>query len=355
MNIDFEKIKYYPSLRSRKAEVVGYENLAEDVKSNILPMFTLGVWQKGQPVSLSVEKIQGALGSRPCIVDVAREQYANEETFNLTSSAEKFQNWRRFIRRNENFIPVVQMDRDTRVSEVVRQARYFEDNVGKLVFKVSDDSDVVKIIPALASLDSAENALIVIDAGLIRKNLMSMKLVLCINAINDIRSEVGDAIISIQSTSFPQFITSEAEAVGDVGCDRRGRIPILERELFEAIGRDVCLYGDYGSISRIISTGGRYTPRIDYARERDWVYERRPDTDSAGYVEAARALLRMYPEIKDSDTWGASCIMRVAGGDSDGMRIASNWISVRVNVHITTQSYISYSDDEYDEEDYEDL
>jgi hypothetical protein len=138
------------------------------------------------------------------------------------------------------------------------------------------------------------------------------------------------------ASSFPSSVTSylDKDSAGT-----RGSIPVLERELFEEVGSDACIYGDHSSIHPKVSTatGGKYTPRIDYPMAESWEFERRPDSDAQGYVSAARALIKSYPEIKTNPCWGAQKIVAAASGLIDRMKTPSSWIAARVNMHITRQ------------------
>lgn len=188
------------------------------------------------------------------------------------------------------------------------------------------------------SLNSPENSIIFIDLGYIRGHVSTMTSA-AISAINQIRTEIPEAIISVLSTSFP---SSVANFAGENG--QSGYIDIMEREFHQTIGgRGVSIYGDHGSIHSVVydDVGGRYVPRIDIALDDAWFFERRPGLDSKGYIEAARAILKRYPNYLEEESLGAQMIKNAASGDIAGMGSPAKWISVRVNLHITKQIELS--------------
>ncbi|WP_085647972.1 MULTISPECIES: beta family protein [unclassified Pseudomonas] len=357
MSIVFGSYNYYPALRSRPAEVTGYENLSDDKKSDIIPTFTLGAWPRQSNVVVPLEKIVSAAGGRPIILDLTTESsFVTSDLQELKDPSRNFLKWQDFISAIEApVIPVVQITEDAKLSQIVRQARFFESfGLNKVVFKVrAFGQDTAKIISALSSLDSIDNALVIIDAGYVRDTLPA-SLAGCISTINEIRDEVDDAEISVISTSFPSSVVSflDANSAG-----RRGLIAMYESKLHAAIGSDAAIYGDHGSIhSRVyLAGGGRYTPRIDYPLTDAWVFERRPDNNSTGYINAAQSLIMSYEEINRDETWGAEMIRRAAAGEIENMKTPASWIAARVNMHISKQIDIRCNGVVGDEEDYEEI
>lgn len=354
MDIKFSNYRYYPSLRSRPAEVMGYENLANRQKDLIVPTFTLGAWPRQSDISYPLDKVVFAAGGRPFVLDLTSEtSYATSAIWSLKSSEGNFSAWRDFVNAIDNpVIPVVQVTQEAKISEIVRQARAFENTgINKLAFKIRNyGEDSSKIIPALSALDDVNNALVIIDAGYIRDTL-SASLAASISTINDIRDEVEDAEIVLTSTSFPASVVPFLDPSSS---GKRGLISMQESHLHAAIGDDVAIYGDHGSIhSRVyITSGGRYTPRIDYPLNDAWAFERRPDSKGEAYVDAARKLIASYREIEDDESWGAGRIRQAAEGEIEGMKTPAFWIAARVNMHISRQIALRCSGSLRDEEDF---
>lgn len=342
MPVDFEDFSYYPNLRTRPAELFGYSKLSEEIKKNLLPVFTLGAWPKQDGLQESISQVNNAVEHGSYILDLTKESsHQNKEILRLLNADENFKEWRTFIEDKPNAIPVIQISEGAKTSQVIRQARLFERR-GKVAFKISDFvNDTEKVTNALSALDSSSNALVIIDAGYIRET-MAASIVACITAINEIRSDVDDAIISVVSTSFPSTVTPFLDPNSK---GQRGVINNLERVLHQEIGLDAAIYGDHGSIhAKVYSVGGgKYIPRIDYPLDDAWVFERRVDANSMGYVENAKALIQNYPEILKDTTWGARAIINAQQGLIDGMKTPSSWIAARVNMHISRQFELSKS------------
>lgn len=351
MKINFDSYSYYPALRTRAAEILGLNKLAHEEKEKILPLVTLGKWPRAEEIQASLDKTLEAMNDLPFILDVTQEnKHHCASSVDLLSSENSFQNWITFCSRNESIIPVVQMPESAKLRDIVQQARILENEKGAIAFRIKNlNLDINKTIASLVSLDSPESAIVFIDLGYIRGHASAMTSA-AISAINQIRMEIPEAIISVLSTSFP---SSVANFSGDNG--QSGYIDIMEREFHQTIGgRGVSIYGDHGSIHSVVydTIGGRYVPRIDIALDDAWFFERRPGLDSKGYTDAARAILKKYPNYLEDESWGALMIKNAASGDITGMGSPAKWISVRVNLHITRQIELSEAlKTDYDPED----
>ncbi|MGA3827269.1 beta family protein [Pseudomonas chlororaphis] len=357
MSIFFDDFKYYPSLRSRPAELIGYENLSDQHKDAIITTFTLGAWPRQPNIEVPLSRIVNATSGRPFILDLTVEpSFITDDIKHLKDPDGNFKNWRNFISQIDvPVIPVIQITQDSKTSQIIRQARDFEKSgCNKLAFKVRDfGEDTAKIISALSALDATENAITIIDAGYIRDTLPA-SLAGCISTINEIRDELEDAEIAVTATSFPSSVVSFLDPNSG---GKRGLIAMYESKIHDAIGSGAAIYGDHGSIhSRVYVTGGgRYTPRIDYPLNDAWIFERRPENNSSGYIDAAKVLMASYSEIEDDDTWGAEMIRQAAKGNIEGMKTPASWIAARVNMHISKQIDFRCNGKLDDEEDYEDL
>lgn len=351
--IDFEDFPYYPALRTRPAEMLGYQKLSATIKDKLLPLFTVGQWPRQDNLSVSMQNAMSAADGRPFMLDLTNEKaYETGDLKSLKDPTGNFKNWQDFATRAEHntIIPVVQMPAGSKIPQIIKQARAFESHgLGKVAFRITDFAiDPEKVVAALSALDDPENGLVIIDVGYIRET-MAASIAACVLAINEIRNDVEEAIISVISTSFPSAIPPflDANSAG-----KRGIIPMMERALHQAIGTDAVIYGDHGSIHSKVypATGGKYTPRVDFPLYDAWVFERRPGENSDGFISAAAALITSYPEIGEDDSWGANAIKEAATGKIDGMKTHAAWIAARVNMHITKQFEIS-SQSQPDSED----
>ncbi|WP_153115892.1 beta family protein [Rhodocyclus tenuis] len=355
MDVSFEDYKYYPALRTRPAEMYGYRQLSDESKRNMLPIITLGAWRNQEGISESISQLQKAVGERPFILDLTAESsHQNAALRKVLDSEENFKAWQSYVTDIPNAVPVIQITPSAKNQQIIRQTRQLENSgLGKVAFRITDFlSETDKVTTALSAMDSPENALVIIDVGYIRET-MAASIAACVTAINQVREDVEDAIIAVISTSFPASVTSHLDANSG---GKRGIIGILERVLHQEIGgSEVAIYGDHSSIHAKVyaNAGGRYTPRIDYPLYDAWAFERRPETNSTGYIDAATTLIESYPEILEDGSWGAEMIRKAAEGLIDGMKTPSSWIAARVNMHISRQLALSLESPDGDEEDFD--
>ncbi len=230
---NFDDHPYYPAIRTRPAELTGYRKLSDEQKDRLLPLVTLGSWPRQDGVDASMAETEQALDGRPYMLDLTREAtYQLSEIRGLLDDSDDFNAWRKFIKKFENAIPVIQM-REAKIPRITRQARAFVEAGRKVAFRIVDfRSDTPKVAAALAALPSTDSALVIIDAGYIRDSFEAVSIA-CADVINEIREDIDDAIITLISSSFPASVVSLADP--DSG-GQRGLISMLERPLHEGLG-----------------------------------------------------------------------------------------------------------------------
>ncbi|WP_241047396.1 beta family protein [Achromobacter xylosoxidans] len=352
MSVNFEDYLYYPALRTRGAELRGLAMLDEARKAQIIPLITLGKWPKSDDFARSLGKAQEAMSNNAFFLDLPDDpRHHSATSLSLADPSSNFAAWREFTGPHENIIPVVQTSQGNR-RQIVQQAMALEQAHGSLGFRIRDfQRDTPLVIAALSALDNVHNALVFVDAQYIRSAVPAY-IAAVTAAINAVRTEVPETLISVLSTSFPSARTQFFDPSRE-----RGTIPILDRELHESVGgNNVAIYGDYGSIHAVIYDDQpimKWSPTIDYALEYDWVFERRPgvQNNSLGYQHAAQALLDRFPHIENSEVWGDEKIREAAQGNPHGSAPQS-WISVRVNLHLAKQIDFSYQSAE-EEDDFD--
>lgn len=347
----FDEYHYYPTLRTRNAEIKGLEKLDASLKQKMLPLITLGKWPKSEDFAKSANKAAEAMEGSPFFIDLPSDpRHHSVTSTELTNPADNFSRWRDFVAQYEQAIPIAQMTGGTR-REISQQARKLEASVGKVGFRLRDfNKETPLVIAALSALDNVENALVFLDAQYIR-SAFSAYVAACTGTINALRAEVPETLITILSTSFPasrtQFLDSSK---------MRGAISNLDRELHESIGgTPIAMYGDYGSIHAVIYDDQpimRWSPTIDYPLDYEWLFERRSGQDNGvGYVDAAKSLVETFPDIEKSSLWGDQMIADAAKGNPFGSAPQS-WIAVRVNLHLARQLELSETSDEEDDLDF---
>lgn len=353
--MDFEDYKYYPALRTRPAELLGYSKLTGANKDDLLPLITLSPWSSKSDLDESISQLDSTFDARSYILDISREPLHQVSSIHhLLSDDAHFSAWRDLITRLPNAIPIIQLT-GGRLPRIIRQIQSFIDTGRRVAFRVSVPVQELPIVTvALATLRDLTQTIVFIDQGYIRDSF-SAHAIAAAESINTLREDFPDLVIALLATSFP---SSPLKHQDEDSSGRSGTIAMLERELHRSLGGDdVCIYGDYSSIHSKVypGGGGRYNCRIDLPLDFEWKYERRTDCDSSGYIDCAQTLLKRFPSIRTQNCWGAQKIVAAAQGDIENMKSARPWIAARVNMHITRQLTLAnegaghVDDDDYDE------
>ncbi|RZI80734.1 MAG: hypothetical protein EOP38_21585 [Rubrivivax sp.] len=353
--LSFDGYRYFPTIRTRQAELKGLANLDEERKARILPLLTLGKWPQATDFIRSADKAKEAMGQLPYFLDLTADgRHLADHLSALRDPSESFAKWRAFVSSYPSAIPIVQLPSDARTRDVIRQAVEIERSVGKVGFRIRDFAkDTTLVIGALSAMDDARNAIVFIDCEYIRAALAAY-VAAAITTINHVRQEFPEAFIAVLSTSFPSSTKPFADST-----QLRGSIDIQERDLHERIGgHSVAAYGDHGSVHSVVYDDApimRWAARIDYPREFDWYFERRPKDQSAdGYISAAREIVRVDPDIGTRGIWGEQMIVDAANG-APHAKAPAPWIAVRVNIHLARQlelsENLSQRDADTDEDD----
>lgn len=353
-NVSFENYLYFPAIRTRVAELKGFEQLDQDRKRRLLPIFTLGRWPKAPDFHRSAEKVAELMGNLPYLLDLTTDaRHLTDHHRELRNPANSFAAWRSLVTTHPQAIPVVQIATDTRARDVTKQAQEIERSVGRLAFRIRDFSNETPfVINALSALDDPRNAVVFIDCQYIR-NALAAYIAASVATINQLRAEFPELLICLLSTSFPQSTASFADAT-----QQRGAIEILERELHSRVGGDaVAIYGDHASVHSVVYDDApimRWAARIDYPRELNWYFERRPGQQGGdAYISAAQGIVTIDPNLGTRNIWGEEMIKHAAAGEPHA-KAPSSWIAVRVNIHIARQldfsTRLAAGDDELDDE-----
>jgi len=341
MEINFKKFNYFPIIRTRQAEMSGYNHLSDDDKDELLPVITLGKWRNSDGYEKAIAKISECAGDRSCILDLTKDlQHQNESVKILMSPDGNFENWVKFVDENEFVIPTVQFTTGATSREIVQQAVALEAHGKQPVFRIKDfKNDLQNTLRSLYALRDPSKSLIVIDAAYIRDlstNLIKPGVLESIlNTINTIVAEVPEVPRVLAGTSFPRSVTSFLNKDSETA----GKIDILENLLFDEIGSDIVMYGDHASVHSVVydDVGGVFLPRIDVPCDGSWFFERRPRTKSEGYIDAAKKIIIGHSDILENTCWGAEMIRNTANQIASTINSPVTSISVRVNLHMHYQ------------------
>lgn len=338
--MNLSSLTYFPTLRTRDAELRGLKELDDQRKNSIVPLLTLGAWRGQSDLGKAAEKCVDAMGKRRFFMDLSADSRKAEEHWaELNKSDNSFENWRNFSKAHEGAIPVVLMPKGAKTRDIVQQATAIEESHGCVAFRIQDFSTQTPlVISAVSALKNPTKAIVFVDCQYIREAMVAY-VAAAISTINRLREEFPALLISVLSTSFPSSTLPFADAAR-----QSGAIGIQERDFHVRVGGSpVAIYGDHGSIHAVVYDEVpimRWSPRIDYPEYNVWNFERRSSTgigNDAAYVECARALVRNFGEaIQASNTWGEKMILDAAEGKPFA-RAPAKWIAVRVNIHLSRQ------------------
>lgn len=333
-------IKYFPTLRTRAAELAGLKKLDDNRKSQIVPLLTVGSWRGNSDLGKAAEKCTEAMGERAFFMDLSADPRKVEAHWNaLNQSDNSFENWRRFAASHVGAIPVVLMPNGAKTRDIVQQASAIEDTHGCVAFRIQDFlTHTPLVISAISALKNPSQAIVFVDCQYIR-DAMAAYVTAAITTINRLREEFPALLISVLSTSFPSSTLPFADAAKQTGA-----IGIQERDFHVKVGGSpVAIYGDHGSIHAVVYDDlpiMRWSPRIDYPEYNVWHFERRSSAGTSNdlaYIECAKALVRNFGEaLQSPSSWGEQMILEAAAGKPFA-KAPANWIAVRVNIHLSRQ------------------
>jgi hypothetical protein len=352
-------ITYVPIVKISDAETRGVENLSDDVKNTITPLFELTRSRRSKKVPRGdiyrrLNRLEEAYGNSQFILDLTSDPaLRNRQIEDLQNNVKGYKNWVSFISSlEENFddiIPVIQ------ISDIgVDNARDFYNRIKRQVHEMSKIfnniiyrfplgyNDFAEDIDVICQEIYSDKIICLIDAGFItqeKSTIYSQKAIDVVEKLKDF--SLGKLVLA--ATSFPKNPT-------EFGGENEGEYQ-LEEILFynEVISRTKSdlIYGDYATINpiRVEQAGGRgWVPRIDMSTKEDAVFyfrsrKKKTETNYApAYIRVAKRMVqdRRYQETKDilDNCWGIEQIELAAQGYPQGLS-PSFWISVRMNIHIT--------------------
>jgi hypothetical protein len=351
IDIKFENYQYFPTLRTRQSEMRGLKKLDAYRKSKIIPMLTLGRWPRATDFDKAAEKALDVMSGHPYFLDLTADtSHLGDQQKILRDSSSAFKAWREFLIKYDKAIPVVQINADAKVRDIFKQAQFFENTTGKLAFRIKDfTSDTPLVINAISAMDDASNAIVFVDCQYIRDSFVAY-VTAAVATINQLRNEFPELMIVVMSTSFPSSVMSFVDST-----QTKGEIDILERQLHARIGGNpVAVYGDHASIHSVVYDDVRimrWSARIDYPQNFQWAFQRRSgDQTQAGFISAAKEIVRVDPDIGTRNIWGEQMIRDAAAGTPYGAA-PSSWIAVRVNIHLSRQIDLSTLIQNQDDED----
>ncbi|MPQ76820.1 hypothetical protein [Hydrogenovibrio sp. JE_KL2] len=340
----YEDYCYFPKIRTRQAELLGFEQLEEGTRASILPLFSVTTLGQRKTVSSVLDGVKEKFFERLdyFLLEFESNKHVKCEDLDYYLSEENnFEKWvslHKEIDAKSNLIPgLIPASFINNRRQYVKHIQTMEENFDHFFIKIDPmrKRDVTAAVTVASICNKLENKLFIIDVGQIDKSRISVIEQAIIFVINEIREIDSSINIVVQGSSFPR-------SFADYGREA-GTIPMLEWDLFSRLGgTEVCFYGDYASIHGEFYEGSyaSFVARVDLPAEKMWVFERRtaPDQENINreqlYISAAKAIKENDFWDPELDCWGKKIVDVVASGRVEGFKSPAKWISVRLNLHI---------------------
>lgn len=358
-------ITYVPIVKTSDAEMRAVENLSDEIKDAVNPLFELTRSRACRTFARGdIFRRMGQLGTvfgeeRRFFLDLTSDPFSrNEQIEHLQDHAGGYRNWIHFlIGLKETFpriIPVLQIS-DVGISSetefyarIKQQAKALDSEFGQIAYRFplfnydSFGTDLREI----CSVTNPSHLTTLVDAGFILRGMAEQYAIKASDILDELgRFALGRTVIA--GTSFPQNPT-------EYGDEHTGEIHLEEANLYDLLTaktRSPLIYGDYATINpnRSPQAGGNgWVPRVDMpVRKRVFYHRSRRTKVERGYDPAyVRAAKRVVADERYAKAvrriggcWGIEQIEQAADGYPQGLS-PSFWISVRMSIHITFRSIL---------------
>ncbi len=344
--------RYFPTIKTRDAELKCFANLDEEILQQILPIYELTKSRKTTKtpdgdIHRRMKQIQEIQSGKPFILDLCtNDKYINPQIEQLIDEYDGFYDWRYFLNLygDLNIIPMVHLYEDeamtfAEVEKFVAEMSQIKSNLAvRLPYDLEVEDLTLYLSPIINNLHDGCKLYVILDADHIRdKNFQD--LVENYEVASNVTLNFGDAIedVVMLCSSFPR-------SPADLGEDHEGDFEIIEESLFQELKHRVPIkYGDYASINteQVEMKGGTFVPRIDISLDSRFIYKRYR-RNAGSYPKCARYMVgdSRYTPI---NTW-ADKEIELASQDKPSGISPSFWIAVRMNYYITSRCYLRAQD-----------
>ncbi|AWB06680.1 hypothetical protein A6A40_16590 (plasmid) [Azospirillum humicireducens] len=370
--------RYFPILHVLQADLKGFRQLPKSDGSLLCPIIPLAQASGAHRLKNTLIAIRQAINgtSEFFIADLAdslgeglpqdKIRDVHRDLQKLASADGNFSMWRKFIRENNDMVPVIRMEATTAEEALDVQVDDFLDLGRGMVIRLRPrrqgpvTAKAKRVIGRVAKSDRLDELLVVVDLEDIRESLTPSAVAEAILTECAIASGGKKLTVATAATSFPVEFNGTALEINEY--------PIVERQVNEQVIGSLSdmnirvLYSDYGSarVRNKEKRGGPGYPRIDYATRNIWYSNRQKDGElgAGGYQAAAAEIMGCDGWIDDLNIYGANMIREAASGELEKRINATFWVGVRINLHLHSQAHYHASKEDLiesaKEDDWED-
>lgn len=330
-------IEYVPLLYTKRAEIRALQNLDALTRSRILPILAVRPWPNTNEFGAIIPHLASAMAGHRHGFDLDWEkrvsinkQPCRDQFDNLFDPAGAFANYYNLISSDEDRIPVFRDENGsfTHVSEQLDRIDALHRGVIIRIRRGYTRS----IAPLLKSGRLiADDTLFVVDAGWSLDVLQQQ--FWASSQISQITAWDETVEIVAMSSSFPNSFTHIEYDDSFLNDDRQ-----LFNLLVQQHNSARLFYGDWASTRQSLDQGGgTHYDRIDTALVDEWTSYRQTGTE-AGYKVIADRILQDARWASYPDCWGKNRIACTSLDVPNKIRGVEAAISVRINMHLTSQA-----------------
>ena len=338
--VQFARLEYLPTFIFRWSEIIGIENLSEEEKQLLFPLFRIRPWANSKSLANSFDRINQAMSGNPFACDV--DDWYDKERSN-TGAAQELRNilqdpsysqWYEFVRQFDNAIPCLRLDTEIENIEDALRQEWLEARGFGIVL---NEYNLRYLRNALACLPNIHhnNFFVAVDMGWSRDPLQQAQQATSICV--DLLRAKPDVTIFLSSSSFP--VSFDNFGFGEaVNCAEYALYDEVRRQLQAVNNEYFVKYADWGTTRPPSDGGGGWIPRIDLPRGRNIRLYRRRIADDETKDEVCSAIAA---EVTASDewvtpppSWGHYQIETTAAGGQQGIYHARKNSATRINMYL---------------------
>ncbi len=354
MAIDLFRATYVPTIFLRNAELRAVDELPDNVKDSLTPIFWLKPIPNATHLTKAIEKIEDVFGEDRKyfleidpfynVDDAKTRKPAHDEFENLIDAKDGNANWVKFFDDHPNAFPCLQVD-------------YADADGARAQAAAFTEMERVFLVRFSFLHASGKNWLEIVDA-ICETQHTNFGFVIDVEWGNDIlsRAEWADRIVKrivqLRGDSIPIIMSGSSFPDNFVAYENGGEANVDERVVFNNLisnnNEARLIYGDWASSRSPSESGGGghpIPPRIDLSTQNTWEIFRVRDEDG-GFPAAAKAAMASKKYPSGVAIWATYVIAATAIDDPTGIKknrdknaitSPARAAATRINLHLYTQ------------------